>query len=160
MKRKLAIYQAVSIAMVAALALVILIFLVRTEGSRKPITDVSPRAEELFENEHAQKSSERLLKKYYGLNPDEYEGVVLYFPISNMDAQEFLMIRLADPAQSEAVVNAIQERNQSQKNVYEGYAPEQFALCDNAVLDVQGNYILYVVHEGADKIDAAFREAL
>ena len=158
--RKVSMYQIISIAMVAALALVIILFLAQGGGSRKPISEVSPKAEALFSNDKSQKSSERLLKKYYGLNPEEYDGVVLYFPITNMDAEEMLIIRLADPAQAEEVVNAIRERNLSQCNVYEGYAPEQFALCENAVIDVQGNYILYVVHGDADRIDAAFKEAL
>ena len=89
-----------------------------------------------------------------------YDEAVLYFPITNMDAEELLILKLADPSQAEAAAAAIQERNQSQINVYEGYAPEQYALCEDAVIDVQGNYILYVVHKDADRIDAAFREAL
>ena len=61
--RKISLYQIISIAMVAALALVILLFLAQGSGSRKPISEVSPKAEALFANDKSQKSSERLLRR-------------------------------------------------------------------------------------------------
>lgn len=158
--RKLNFYLYISIELAALLVLIMALWLTRTEGSQHPIDEVALHPVELFQNDHAQESSVLVLKKYYGLDPEMYGEAVLYFPITNMDAQELLIIRTEDSSQAEAVLAAIRERNEAQKQVYEGYAPEQYALCESAVIDAQGNYILYVVHPQAAQIDQAFREAL
>ena len=160
MRKMVCPLQCMSILMAALLAVVLAIFLTKTSGSEKPLEEVSRQAIALFENENAEESSAITLKKYYGLNADEYEDFVLYFPRSNMDAEELLILRLSDDSQADEVISALKERNLSQCNVYEGYAPAQYALCRNAIIDVQGNYILYVVHTDAARIDAAFQEAL
>ena len=77
-----------------------------------------------------------------------------------MDAEEMLIVKLKDTSQAEAVRAAMEKRQQTQIGIYEGYAPEQLSLCENGIIDVQGNYVLYVVHPDASKIDEAFRAGL
>ena len=122
--------------------------------------EVKPAVVSLFENDNAQESTDRYFKKYYGLNASDYENVVLYFPITNMDAEELLIVKLKDTSQADTVKAACETRQQTQIGIYEGYAPEQLSLCENAIIDVQGNYVLYVVHADAAQIDAAFRASL
>ena len=152
--------QYVSILMVTALVVITIVSLSGTSVSARTMTEVAPKVVPLFMNDRAEESTDRMLKKYYGLNAADYEAVVLYFPITNMDAQELLLVQLADTSQAEAVQAAMENRQQTQIGIYEGYAPEQLALCEDGIIDVQGNYILYVVHESAAQIDAAFRAAL
>ena len=160
MTKRAFILRIVSIVMVIALAVVIIVSLSRPQGSEKPIEEISGRLIPLFENEYAQLSPERMFKKHYGFNTRDYEGVVLYSPISNMDAQELLLVKLSEENQAQSLLSAVEERLSSQKNIYEGYAPAQYALCENAVIDLKGNYLLFVVHENADQIDEAFQKAL
>ena len=77
-----------------------------------------------------------------------------------MDAEELLIVKLKDTSQAEAVETAINKRLETQKNSFEGYGIEQYDLLEKHVLDVQGNYILYVVHTDAAKADQAFRDSL
>lgn len=154
------ILQYLSIAMVIALIVITAVSMSGASESNKSMAEVSPSVIALFENERAAESSDRYLKKYYGLNGADYESVVLYFPITNMDAEELLIIKLRNTAQAESVRAAMEARQQTQIGIYEGYAPEQLALCENGIIDVQGNYVLYVVHKDAVQIDAAFRESL
>ena len=152
--------QLFSILLMLLLAVVILLCLSGTRGSSKTMDEVSAPVISAFDNDRAQLREGRILKKYYDLNPGDYEEVVLYFPVTNMDPQELLLIRLRDPDQAESVVSAIKNRQQTQIGIFEGYAPEQLALCEQGIIDVQGNYILYVVHEDAGSIDRIFRESL
>ena len=152
--------QLFSILLVLLLAVVILLCLSGTRGSSKTMDEVSAPVISAFDNDRAQLREGRILKKYYDLNPGDYEEVVLYFPVTNMDPQELLLIRLRDPGQAQDVVSAMKDRQQTQIQIYEGYAPEQLALCEQGIIDVQGNYILYVVHEDAELIDRIFRESL
>ena len=85
---------------------------------------------------------------------------MIYTPTTNMHANEVLLIRLKDTRQADPVSAAIQERIESQRGIFQGYAPEEVGLLDNAVLDVQGNYILYIVDDNAAAVDEVFRSSL
>ena len=149
-----------SVLLVLLLVAVIWLGLSGSRGSSKTMAEVSAPVIAAFENDRAQQREGRILKKYYDLNPGDYEEVLLYFPVTNMDPQELLLIRLKDPSQAESVVSAIKNRQETQIGIYEGYAPEQLALCEQGIIDVRGNYVLYVVHEDAELIDQIFRESL
>ena len=144
----------------ALLVTVIAVCLSGNRQSAKSMEEVSDPVVAAFQGGRVKEGNGPILKKYYGLNPEDYEDVVLYVPLTNMDAEELLIIRLADTSQSEAVEEAIRSRQESQIGIYENYAPEQLALCEQAVIDACGNYILYVVHENAPEIDAVFRDSL
>ena len=154
------ILQYISIAMVIILVVITALLLSENSVSRRSMEEVQNKVISLFENPRAQESSGRILRKYYGLSDTDFEAVTLYFPVSNMDAEELLIIKLKDVSQADMVRAAIEERNETQKGIFEGYAPEQLALCEAAVTDVRGNYVLYVVHEDAASIDEAFRAAV
>ncbi|MCI8293032.1 MAG: DUF4358 domain-containing protein [Hespellia sp.] len=98
----------------------------------------------------------RMIKRFYGLNPKDFEGAVLYAPTDNMDANELFIVRLSDMSQSQAVEEAIEERLQTQKKSFEGYGAEQTKLLNDHILQVKGNYIFYMVGENASKAEKAF----
>lgn len=98
----------------------------------------------------------QMVKRLYGLNVNDYEGVVLYISDSNMGAEELLIVKLADTSQAEAVESAIQTRIENQENSFEGYGVEQYQLLQEHVLDVEGNYVFFMVHKEAQKAQKAF----
>lgn len=102
----------------------------------------------------------RMVKRFYGLNPKDYDGVILYAPEDNMDANELLLVKLADESQSQEVEAAILERLETQKNSFDGYGAEQTKLLNNYVLQIKGNYIFYMVGENAAKAEEAFVSSL
>lgn len=150
----------VRIAMVAVLLVFIVILQLGTGDSDAAIEDVVNAVISEIDTEGMEESTNRKLKKFYGLSASDYEGTALYAPVSNMDATELLIVKLKDSEQAESVQAAIEERLQKQKDSFEGYGIEQFALLEDSVLDVRGNYILYAVHPDADKIKQIFRESL
>ena len=106
-------------------------------------------------------SDERHVRRYYGLDAADFEGLVLYAPASNMDAEELLLVKLRDPAQAESVKAAAERRIEAQKKSFDGYGVEQYALLtDHCVLEVRGNWVLFVVHPDAASIRRAFLQAL
>ena len=98
----------------------------------------------------------QMVKRLYGLNVNDYEGVVLYISDSNMGAEELLIVKLADTSQAEAVESAVQTRIENQENRFEGYGVEQYQLLQEHVLDVEGNYVFFMVHKEAQKAQKAF----
>lgn len=108
-----------------------------------------------------QQAENRMVKRLYGLDPGDYEACVLYYPATNMDAEELLLIKLSDTGQQDGVVAAVEQRLQTQRDAFEGYGVEQFDLLTNHyVLQVQGNYALFAVGKFHQDALAAFRDAL
>ena len=102
----------------------------------------------------------RMFKRLYGLNANDFADVRLYVGGSNMDVEELLIVKLKDTSQSESMQSAITERVEKQLKSFEGYGPEQCKLLKDHILDVQGNYILFIVHSDAVSADGAFRNSL
>lgn len=105
-------------------------------------------------------AEDRLIKRFYGLNPKDYEGAVLYAPKDNMDVNEIFIVKLKDESQAKSVEEAVQKRLDTQMKSFEGYGVEQTALLKAHVLEVRGNYIFYMVGEKVGNTQKAFLESL
>lgn len=103
----------------------------------------------------------QLIKRFYGLDPASFESCILYYPNTNMMAEEVLIVKLKDMSQQEQVRAAIEKRIETQKNTFEGYGVEQFEmLTNNAVVEVRGNFILLVVNSNSAEAQKAFLKAI
>ncbi len=103
----------------------------------------------------------QMIKRFYGLDPSQFEACILYYPTTNMMAEELLIVKLSDLSQQEAVRSAVEARIATQKNTFEGYGVEQFEmLTNNAVVEVRGNYILFVVNGASVAARDAFLDAI
>ena len=108
-----------------------------------------------------QEGSVQMVKRLYGLNPSDFDGCLLYYPQTNMEAEELLLLKLRDTSQQEAVRAAVEARLETQKTSFDGYGLEQYDLLTNhSILDIRGNYVLFVVHKDAAAVQQAFRGAL
>ena len=148
---------------VAALAMVIC--LVSIFGgdpvSNAEFADVSAAVLPEVDTANMQEAESQMIKRLYGLDPVQFEGCVLYYPLTNMDAEELLLIKLKDVSQQETIRAAVDARLQTQKNTFDGYGVEQYDLLTNhAVVEVRGNYVLFVVGQNSDQVRQAFLGAL
>lgn len=160
MNKKISILTPIRIGMVVILLVFIILLQVGNKNSNSTLNAVTDSVIKAIKVEGMEESSNRMFKKFYGLNASDYEGVTLYAPVTNMNAEELLIIKLKDRSQAESVTEAINSRLETQKSSFEGYGIEQFDLLENHILDVQGNFILYIVHPDATKADRAFRSSL
>lgn len=123
--------------------------------------DVEAAVTATLDMETMQKADNQMLKRLYGLNPADFEGCVLYYPTTNMGAEELLICKLKDVSQQDAVRAAIDARLETQKASFDGYGIEQYdMLTKNAVIEIRGNYILFVVNPSAGAAQTAFLDAL
>ena len=155
------VYACVRWAIVIAFLVVLIIFAGQNKISHAKFEDVGKAVVESVDTAKMQKGNDSTFKRLYGLDSADYEKILLYWPKSNMDAEELLLVQLKDVAQQQAVLDAIQARLETQKKSFDGYGTNQYALLsDNATADAQGNYILFVVGADNAKADAAFKQAL
>lgn len=107
------------------------------------------------------KADNKLIKRFYGLDPSAFEACILYYPTTNMMAEELLIVKLSDMSQQDMVRSAAEKRIATQKTTFEGYGVEQFEmLSNNAVVEVRGNYILFVVNANSADAREAFLDAI
>lgn len=106
-----------------------------------------------------QQADNQMIKRLYGLDPAEYDGVLLYYPTTNMGAEELLLVKLKDTAQQETVSAAIEARLRTQKSSFDGYGVEQYAMLEKSVTELQGNYALLIVAADTEPVRQAFLSA-
>lgn len=148
---------------VAAAAAVILLFSMLSQGgiSTADCDTVAQAVTQELDMSVMQQADSRMIRRLYGLDPSQFEGCVLWYPTTNMGAEELLIVKLQDVSQQEAVQAAIEQRLATQKNSFEGYGVEQYALLtDCAQIEIQGNFVLFVVHSACDDAVSAFLQAL
>lgn len=146
---------------VAAAVVMIVLSLSQGSISNAAPEDVEAAVTAELNMDTMQKADNQMIKRLYGLNPSDFESCVLYYPTSNMGAEELLICKLKDTAQQEAVRSAVSARLETQKASFDGYGIEQYdMLTNNAVIEVQGNYILFVVNPDAAAAKKAFLAAL
>ena len=153
-------YTYIKIALVVLLLGFIVFDMRRDTISNAQIDTVEKAVVSVSDFKDASPSENRMVKRFYGLNPKDYEGAILYAPSDNMDAKELFLIKLTDVSQSDAVQDAIEERLDTQKKSFEGYGAEQTKLLNDHVLEVKGNYILYYVGGNTSKVRQAFLDSL
>ena len=147
-------------AVIAGLVILLVLFGGNSVSGADP-QEVAQAVTDVIDMENMQLADNQMVKRFYGLDPADYEGCILYYPNTNMMAEEVLIVKLKDISQQQTVSDAIEARLQTQKNTFEGYGVEQFDLLTNhAVVELRGNYVLFVVSDHAEAARKAFRGAL
>ena len=147
-------------AVIAGLVILLVLFGGNSVSGADP-REVAEAVTSAIDMENMQLADNQMVKRFYGLDPADYEGCILYYPNTNMMAEEVLIVKLKDISQQQTVSDAIEARLQTQKNTFEGYGVEQFDLLTNhAVVELRGNYVLFVVSDHAEAARKAFRGAL
>lgn len=106
------------------------------------------------------KGDNQMLRRLYGLDPSEYDGIVLYYPTDSMDAYELVIVKMKDLSQQQTVKDALQARVDSQIAVFESYAPDSTALLKKSVIRIEGNYALLIVAAEPEPAVQAFLSGL
>ncbi|MBQ6267417.1 MAG: DUF4358 domain-containing protein [Clostridia bacterium] len=144
--------------------LLIVYMIVSCAGNRISKADpaaVSKAVLSAAELSHTQEADAQMVKRLYGVDPAEYDSVVLQYPATNMDAEELLLVKLRDVSQQEALLAAANARIDTQKTSFDGYGPAQYALLtEHCIIETRGNYFLLVVCENAQAAKEAFEKAL
>ena len=161
MKTKISVYEIARwAAVLEALVMLISMFGGNTASSAEA-TDVAAAVVETIDMTNMVLAENQMVKRLYGLDPASFESCILYYPTTNMMAEELLIIKLADIGQQEQVRSAIEARLATQKNTFEGYGVEQFDMLTNhSVIEIRGNYVLFVVNPACTDARKAFLGAL
>ncbi len=154
------LYRVLELLCVAALiAFIVALFLTRSGGTDKDLGDVSaPTISQLPDGMEALSNAEAA--KTFGLDLDKVESLAAFEDPDIMDVSELLLVKLNDEKDMPACREAVEKHIADQKNLYKSYAPEQYALLSDSVLETRGNLLFYATAQNADALYDAFRNAL
>lgn len=145
---------------VALIVVYIVCLLLFTSGSSKPFAEVAGPVEGAVNKDTMVKQKELDIKKLYELNVSEYDGIMLYVSSNNLSAEEVLLLKVKDKDQLDDVRKAIDKRLESRMNDFKGYAPEEEAYIDSAVVSFRGDYVFVSIGVDAEKLKEVFNENL
>ena len=77
-----------------------------------------------------------------------------------MEVDEILVVKLKSRAVRYRCRSYRSAKKKSRKESFQGYGASQTKLIEDSIIDVRGNYILFVIKEDAEKIDQVFQKAL
>ena len=161
MSKKLSVYEIARWATVLAALVMLIVMFGGNTASNAEAADVAAAVVETIDMENMVLAENQMVKRLYGLDPASFESCILYYPTTNMMAEELLIIKLSDMSQQETVRAAIEARLATQKTTFEGYGVEQFDMLTNSsVIEIRGNYVLFVVNSACDDARKAFLGAL
>ena len=153
------------ISRIAKWVLIVLLAVVlirQTAGNRAsgtPFEDMAAAIRQNVDLEPMSEGDNQMLKRLYGLDGADLDGVMLYYPASSMGAEELLLVKLEDPSQQEIVKGAMESRRGEQLSNFDGYGAEQTAMLENSVIEVKNNYALFVSAQDPAKVREAFLKA-
>ena len=100
------------------------------------------------------------IKRFYGINPKDYEDITLYYTNETMGVNELLLVKTKDENEAEAVEKAAEQRKKTQLDNFEGYGAEQVKLLDASIIKTKGTYVLFVISPKAETVEKAFTKSL
>ncbi len=144
----------------AAIAVFIFSMCYTGKNSNANVEDVVNAVMPYMDTDKVQAGDNNMIQKLYGLDLSEFEGATLYYPVTNMDADELFIIKLKDSSQQKEVEDAINSRLATQLASFDGYGDEQTAMLNASHIYVSGNYAIFISGNQADAGLAAFKKAL
>lgn len=108
-----------------------------------------------------QPASHQMIKRLYGIDPSEYAFCTLYYPLTNMDVDELLIVKYADHSQEASLREAVDARLEGQKKVFESYGVGQMDLMTHhSFYESRAGIAVFAVNAKSDDIRAAFIRVL
>lgn len=100
------------------------------------------------------------IRRNFGINANDYREFAYYGHESVMDSESLLIVRLSESKQGDAVLSAIRASRDKSMELFKSYAPYQYALLSDSILEQKGNYVIYVVSDRAAEIERAISDML
>lgn len=145
---------------IAVILVYIVLLMIYTSGSTKSFRKIEKAVEASLDTENLKKMDGQKLKRFYGLNSEDYEGVLFYSSESSVSVEEVLLVKVKSENQADLVKNAVEKRVENRKNDFAGYASKQEKLLNDAVITVRGKFVLLAVSPKAAEYKEVFAKSL
>ena len=132
----------------------------RAASAELSAVEVGARIQQAADLQGMRQGDLEKLQKLYRLEAENVEDFVLFTAASNVQADEWAVIKVKDANETDHVLDNIRQRIEAQSGKFRDYRPEAHVLIEKHVLKTKGRFILFAVSEQAPLIEKAFDEAL
>lgn len=154
------VFEVMKYIVAAAAAAFVTVLMIFSSASSRPFEDVEEAVEQVVAGENMIRMDGQMLKRNFGLNSADYDGVLYYSSESGMSAEEVLLIKVKNDSQIQKVTDAVSARIEQRSSDFDGYAPEEVKLLQDAQSSVRGRYIFFAAAPQAGEYKAAFDRSL
>ncbi len=102
--------------------------------------------------------NEKILKNLYYINIKDLEDFIYYAPKSNMDEDEILVLKVKDEKNIPIIKSQIQKRIDKKAESFKNYRPEKYEIIKNAVLEDEGQYLIFIISQDSYNIKEAIKK--
>lgn len=102
------------------------------------------------------KENRQFARKQYHLESKDYKNIMTYVSTSAMEVDELCVIQQMDPEKRLEIMQNLQEHIDRQLQSFQGYAPRQTALLEQALLFEKGDYVFLIIHREAPNMKENF----
>ena len=102
------------------------------------------------------KASDVMMLDLFGIKPELYLEAMLYVCADGLKVDEIWLIEAVDK-ESLATLKLLAENHlNSQKIIYQSYAPDQYAVLEQGVVITEGNYLALIINQNAAALAEEF----
>ena len=147
----------VVLVLIAAFVAVLMIY---ASGSSRPFEEVEDAVSRSLDKSNLTLQDGAAFKRKFGLSEADYAGVMYYASEFSISAEEVLVVLVKEESQVQEVTEAIDRQVEARKNDFDGYAPEEVKLLEDAKQSVRGRYIFFAAAPKAEEYLKAFSDSL
>ena len=144
----------------ALIIVFVAVLMIYASGSSRPFKEVEDAVSGSLDKSNLTLQDGTAFKREFGLNEADYAGVMYYASEFSISAEEVLVILVKDESQVQEVTEAIDKQTEARKNDFDGYAPEEVKLLEDAKQSVRGRYIFFAAAPEAEEYLEAFSNSL
>lgn len=151
----------------AVILLLTVFFVITVYASAERISDATCEevaaavlGEELAAPDRSVAGTRLEFERNFGVSADDYDGVIYYKPESGMDVTEIIIAKSSSADAREELVSALEAHLTQRRDVFQGYAPEQYALLMEAGVVESDGFVFCAVGKDADKMYDLFYKAV
>ena len=138
----------------------VVVLMIYASGSSRPFKEVEDAVSRSLDKSNLTLQDGAAFKREFGLSEADYAGVMYYASEFSISAEEVLVVLVKDESQVQEVTEAIDKQTEARKNDFDGYAPEEVKLLEDAKQSVRGRYIFFAAAPKAEEYLEAFSSSL
>ena len=139
---------------------IITMLVTHSGGTKKSVEAVATPTLKVMDTTNMKKKSAAVAAKTFDFDLAKTDGVIYYCDDNVMNVSEMLIVKLASEEDAKEVKAAVEKRVEDQKNLFKNYAPDQYDLLSESVIETSGNTVFYCTAKNADDVYKAFKKAL
>lgn len=138
----------------------VVVLMIYASGSSRPFKEVEDAVSRSLDKSNLTLQDGAAFKREFGLSEADYAGVMYYASEFSISAEEVLVVLVKDESQVQEVTEAIDKQVEARKNDFDGYAPEEVKMLEDAKQSVRGRYIFFAAAPKAEEYLEAFSSSL